>query len=118
MINLKQTQKALDQLSDSIQILGLLVDSPVTKHYVDISGSLNAKVNALSDLVDKFKGSIKAKLVEQGETIKQGEALEAVMQEVNKSILDTKKVKEFLGKKLSKFLTDRRELHLIFRPKT
>lgn len=118
-MNQKQTEQLLFHLSEAVSLMtSLQITVRVSKLLVDTLASSTRKITALDELNEKLKLAVKADLLEASETVRQGNVFEAVMSDVTKEVLNTIKVKEFLGRQLDKFMTSRTEHRLTFRPRS
>ena len=92
---------------------------------VDLAARLNALVGALGRHLEPMKADIKARGIQdqpeasQGSTgaVLKGSAAEAVIRVINKTVFDMDKVKDFLGKKVAQYKTQRSEVQVNFRVK-
>lgn len=85
--------------------------------FIDLAARLNAQYLFLEKTLDPMKDKIKAEALVSGENTVKGKSYQALVTKVTKHVLDTTKVRQFLGKKLSQFIKPREEIHLMFQVK-
>lgn len=90
------------------------LDGPV---FIDLTARLNAQYLFIEKTLEPMKGTIKAKALESGDSSVKGKSYQALVSKVTKTVLDTVKVKDFLGRKLHAFMKEREEIHLVFQVK-
>lgn len=85
--------------------------------FIDLAARLNSQHNGLEKILGPMKDAIKADALTNSEKIVKGRAYQAVIVRITKSVLNTQKVKEFLGNNLHKFMKDRDEVSVMFQVK-
>lgn len=90
------------------------MDALTGPKFVDLVARLNAQCNGLDKILSPMKDRIKSEAVASGDTVVKGNLYQAMISRVSKTVMDTGKVKEFLGKKLAQFQVQRDEIHISF----
>lgn len=109
-------EAAIEGISYSISQIDRLdgLDNLSGPTFVDLAARLNAQSLFLDKTLDPMKDRIKAQALASGENSVKGKAYQATITTITKSVLDTQKVKAFLGRKLAQFMKERDEVHLVF----
>lgn len=114
----KLAEQALDELSNVINIFDEFKEVGPSKDLIDMIALFNHRLSALDKQNNTFKAIIKSDLISSDNSILQGVNFEAVMYRIDKTKLDTAKLKTYLGGKLPDFQVSYKENKLDFRPRT
>lgn len=82
--------------------------------FIDLTARLNAQVNGLEKILEPMKSQLKAEGLANNDFILKGKAYQAVITKITKTVLDTVKIKDFLGKNLFKYQKDQEQTSLTF----
>lgn len=112
-------QGAIDMLVLGIEGIEKIADRPLIKlsDAADLGAKLRLVKSRLDALEDKINGRVKSDLIASNKTIAEGDKFIGTLSVVTKTILNSEKVKAFLGKQLSKFLVERDEYRLSYKAK-
>lgn len=111
-------EAAIEGISYSLsQIKEVPLEDLTGPNFIDLVARLNAQSLFIEKTLEPMKNSIKARALVAGQDTVKGKSFQAVVSRVTKSVLDIPKVKDFLGRKLSQFMKEREEIHLIFQVK-
>lgn len=85
--------------------------------FIDLAARLNSQKAGLEKILEPMKDAIKADALTNSEKVIKGNKYQAVITRITKNILNTAKIKEFLGKNLYKFMMERDEVSVMFQVK-
>lgn len=114
-----KTETILDHVRESLIDVKTYVNQQhnVGGEYTDFAAQLNAINNALDELNETVKKKIKNDLVSNNRTITEGDKFIGEIVRSDTSTLDAKKVREFLGKQLPRFLNYNKKITLTYKAK-
>lgn len=114
-----RTETILEHVRESLLDVKQYVeqDHNVAGEFTDFAAQLNAIHKSLEDLNEIAKGKIKTDLVSNNRIYAEGDRFLGELQRSDTERLNTKKVREFLGKRVHQFLIFQPKVSLVFKAK-
>jgi hypothetical protein len=112
-----EVEEGLETISIGLAILDRVrgnleaLDGPKV---VDIAARLNKQGQAVDTLLEPLKDKLKAWAVRDRREVYVGEKYQACIRSISKTVMDTDKIKEFLGRKLYLYQKKRLERQVSF----
>ncbi len=117
--------EALSLVSAGVECLAdnrEVIEGLIGPKQVDVAARLNAQYRALESLLEPLKDSLKVSALKSGDSglagptgaLIRGDNYQAIVRKVQKIVLNTQRIKDFLGKKLSQYQVKRDDLVITF----